>query len=69
MRPIILFLLMLFSLGRLLTIVVFFSLCCQALHSGISVDEIYELTAIDKWFLYRLKRIVELEQRLSKQNR
>uniref|UniRef100_A0A4W3J2K6 Carbamoyl phosphate synthase arginine-specific large chain n=1 Tax=Callorhinchus milii TaxID=7868 RepID=A0A4W3J2K6_CALMI len=27
----------------------------KALHSGISVNEIYKLTAIDKWFLYKLK--------------
>ncbi|XP_067844338.1 carbamoyl-phosphate synthase [ammonia], mitochondrial [Heptranchias perlo] len=40
----------------------------KALHSGISVDEIYDLTAIDKWFLYRLKRIVLLEKELSQQN-
>ncbi|GCC33371.1 hypothetical protein chiPu_0011840 [Chiloscyllium punctatum] len=40
----------------------------KALHSGISVDEIYDLTAIDKWFLYRLKQIVMLEKELTKHN-
>uniref|UniRef100_UPI00398E636B carbamoyl-phosphate synthase [ammonia], mitochondrial isoform X2 n=1 Tax=Pristiophorus japonicus TaxID=55135 RepID=UPI00398E636B len=40
----------------------------KALHSGISVDEIYDLTAIDKWFLYRLKCIVMMEKQLTEQN-
>ncbi|XP_048390724.1 carbamoyl-phosphate synthase [ammonia], mitochondrial isoform X1 [Stegostoma tigrinum] len=40
----------------------------KALHSGISVDEIYDLTAIDKWFLYRLQQIVMLEKELTKHN-
>ncbi|GCB61260.1 hypothetical protein scyTo_0009304 [Scyliorhinus torazame] len=40
----------------------------KALHSGISIDKIYELTAIDKWFLYRLKQIVTLEKELIKHN-
>jgi carbamoyl-phosphate synthase large subunit len=37
----------------------------QALKSGMSVDEIHELTHIDKWFLYKIKNIVEMEQRLK----
>uniref|UniRef100_A0AAQ4PWD5 Carbamoyl phosphate synthase arginine-specific large chain n=1 Tax=Gasterosteus aculeatus aculeatus TaxID=481459 RepID=A0AAQ4PWD5_GASAC len=37
----------------------------QALHSGMSVDEIHQLTYIDKWFLYKLKKITQLEQRLG----
>uniref|UniRef100_A0A8C9SLT0 Carbamoyl-phosphate synthase 1 n=1 Tax=Scleropages formosus TaxID=113540 RepID=A0A8C9SLT0_SCLFO len=34
----------------------------KALHSGMSVDQIHKLTAIDKWFLYKLRRITELER-------
>uniref|UniRef100_A0A8C5HYZ9 Carbamoyl-phosphate synthase [ammonia], mitochondrial n=1 Tax=Gouania willdenowi TaxID=441366 RepID=A0A8C5HYZ9_GOUWI len=37
----------------------------KALHSGMSVDQIHQLTAIDKWFLYKLQRITQLEQHLS----
>uniref|UniRef100_A0A665XCQ5 Carbamoyl-phosphate synthase 1, mitochondrial n=1 Tax=Echeneis naucrates TaxID=173247 RepID=A0A665XCQ5_ECHNA len=29
----------------------------KALHSGVSVDQIHQLTAIDKWFLHKLQRI------------
>ncbi|XP_017326054.1 carbamoyl-phosphate synthase [ammonia], mitochondrial isoform X1 [Ictalurus punctatus] len=36
----------------------------KALHDGVSVDRIHELTAIDKWFLHKLRRITELEQHL-----
>lgn len=35
-----------------------------ALKGGMSVDEIYELTAIDPWFLDQLAEIVELEEEL-----
>ena len=38
----------------------------KALKLGISVREIYELTGIDPWFLYRIKAIVEFEERLRK---
>lgn len=34
-----------------------------------SVDRIYELTAIDKWFLHKLRRITELEQNLANYSR
>uniref|UniRef100_A0A4W6F7E7 carbamoyl-phosphate synthase (ammonia) n=1 Tax=Lates calcarifer TaxID=8187 RepID=A0A4W6F7E7_LATCA len=37
----------------------------KALHSGMSVDQIHQLTAIDKWFLHKLHRITQLEQHLS----
>uniref|UniRef100_A0A8C7MKP9 Carbamoyl-phosphate synthase 1 n=1 Tax=Oncorhynchus kisutch TaxID=8019 RepID=A0A8C7MKP9_ONCKI len=33
----------------------------KALHSGVTVDHIHHLTAIDKWFLHKLRRITELE--------
>ncbi|KAF7709169.1 carbamoyl-phosphate synthase [ammonia], mitochondrial [Silurus meridionalis] len=36
----------------------------KALHDGVSVDQIHELTAIDKWFLHKLRRITKLEQHL-----
>jgi carbamoyl-phosphate synthase large subunit len=36
-----------------------------ALQCGISVDEIYELTGIDPWFLHQIQQIVELEETLS----
>ena len=41
----------------------------QALEKGYSVDELYELTKIDKWFLYKLKDIVALEKTLSGYNK
>lgn len=37
----------------------------KALHSGMSVDQIHQLTAIDKWFLHKLHRITELEKDLA----
>ncbi len=37
----------------------------QALAAGYSVDQIWELTQIDKWFLYRLKNIFNTGQMLS----
>ncbi|XP_029968406.1 carbamoyl-phosphate synthase [ammonia], mitochondrial [Salarias fasciatus] len=37
----------------------------KALHDGVTVDEIHQLTAIDKWFLYKLQRITQLEKHLS----
>ncbi|XP_061648850.1 carbamoyl-phosphate synthase [ammonia], mitochondrial isoform X3 [Phyllopteryx taeniolatus] len=37
----------------------------KALHSGMSVDQIHQLTAIDMWFLYKLQRIAQLEQHLA----
>uniref|UniRef100_A0A8C7HTT7 Carbamoyl-phosphate synthase [ammonia], mitochondrial n=1 Tax=Oncorhynchus kisutch TaxID=8019 RepID=A0A8C7HTT7_ONCKI len=40
----------------------------KALHSGVTVDHIHHLTAIDKWFLHKLRRITELEQHLSQFN-
>ncbi len=37
----------------------------QALRQGYSVDRIYELTMIDKWFLDKLKGIIALEDRIG----
>ncbi len=38
----------------------------NSLAKGESVDRIYELTRIDKWFLFKLKRVVELEIEIKK---
>ena len=37
----------------------------QALRQGMGVDEIYELTWIDPWFLNNIKQIVEMEERIK----
>ena len=37
----------------------------QALRSGISYDEIYDITKIDRWFIHKIDKIVELEKRLK----
>ena len=38
----------------------------EALETGMSVDRIYELTKIDKWFLYKLKNIINIKDELCK---
>ena len=40
----------------------------QALEEGYTVERIEELTKIDKWFLVRLRHIVEIKQQLSQFN-
>ncbi len=40
----------------------------EALEKGITVDRIYELTKIDKWFLYKLKNIIGIKNELCKYN-
>jgi len=40
----------------------------DALESGFSVDKIWELTKIDKWFLEKLKYIFDLSKKLEKHN-
>jgi len=37
----------------------------EAIKRGYSIDKIYELTHIDKWFLYKIETIVEMEKRLK----
>jgi len=37
----------------------------EALRQGYSVDKIHQLTKITKWFLYKMKNIVESEQKLT----
>src|SRR5205823_7378864 len=36
-----------------------------ALKMGWSIDQIYELTKIDRWFLAQMKQLVEFEDRLA----
>jgi carbamoyl-phosphate synthase large subunit len=38
----------------------------KALKRGLSIDEIYSLTGIDKWFLYKIQNIIKLEEHLKK---
>lgn len=38
----------------------------EAIRRGFSIDEIYELSGIDRWFLNNIKEIVEIEGRLRK---
>jgi carbamoyl-phosphate synthase large subunit len=38
----------------------------EALEKGIAVDRIYELTKIDKWFLYKLKNIIGIKKELCR---
>ncbi|MCU0473828.1 MAG: carbamoyl-phosphate synthase (glutamine-hydrolyzing) large subunit [Bacteroidales bacterium] len=40
----------------------------EALEKGISVDRIYELTKIDKWFLFKLRNIISIKDELCKYN-
>ena len=34
----------------------------SAMKANMSVDQIYNLTKIDKWFLHKLKKIIDLEK-------
>jgi len=36
----------------------------RALEAGISIDEIEDLTGIDKWFIYKMKNILDMEKKL-----
>ncbi|MDE6543178.1 MAG: carbamoyl-phosphate synthase (glutamine-hydrolyzing) large subunit, partial [Muribaculaceae bacterium] len=38
----------------------------QAMRDGYSVEEIHDLTKIDKWFLYKLENIISTERELEK---
>ncbi|KAM4626770.1 carbamoyl-phosphate synthase [ammonia], mitochondrial [Discoglossus pictus] len=37
----------------------------KALETGIPIDEIYKLTAIDKWFLYKMQGILDMEKTMK----
>ncbi|WP_461832303.1 carbamoyl-phosphate synthase large subunit [Aquifex sp.] len=39
----------------------------EAIRRGYTIDEIYELTKIDKWFLYNIEEIVRFEENLKKE--
>jgi len=38
----------------------------QALKNGMEPEKIYQLSGIDTWFIYQMKEIVEMEEKLSK---
>lgn len=40
----------------------------KAMHRGYSIDQIHDLTKIDKWFLYKLKHIIDIDETLEKAN-
>ena len=40
----------------------------EALKRGVSIDEIYNHSRIDKWFLYKIKNIIDIEEQLAKLN-
>ncbi len=40
----------------------------KAMHKGYSVDQIHDLTKIDRWFLYKLKHIIDIDEKLKKCN-
>ncbi|MBS1258593.1 MAG: Carbamoyl-phosphate synthase large chain [Candidatus Scalindua arabica] len=39
----------------------------DGMRMGMDIDEIHEITMIDKWFLYNLKQILELEEEIRNQ--
>jgi carbamoyl-phosphate synthase large subunit len=38
----------------------------KAIKMGVSIDKIYELSGVDRWFLYKIRNIVEMERRLRR---
>lgn len=38
----------------------------KAMHKGYTIDQIHELTKIDKWFLQKLKHIIDIDETLKK---
>ena len=40
----------------------------KAMHKGYTIDQIHELTKIDRWFLYKLKHIIDIDERLKTKN-
>ena len=43
-------------------------LISKAMHKGYTVDQIYELTKIDRWFLNKLKHIIDIDEELKTKN-
>jgi carbamoyl-phosphate synthase large subunit len=37
----------------------------SALRAGFTIEEIFELTMIDRWFLVQIKEIVDFEEELA----
>ena len=37
----------------------------KAIKEGYSLDRIYELSKVDRWFLYKIRKIVEIEEKLG----
>ncbi|MEM2984110.1 MAG: carbamoyl-phosphate synthase (glutamine-hydrolyzing) large subunit, partial [Candidatus Jordarchaeaceae archaeon] len=37
----------------------------KALKKGVSIDEIYALSGVDRWFLYKIKNIIDMEEYLK----
>ena len=37
----------------------------HALRAGLTIEEIFQLTKIDRWFLTQLKEIVDFEEQLA----
>jgi len=40
----------------------------EAIKRGLTIDEIYELSRVDKWFLYKLDHIIQIERELKELN-
>lgn len=38
----------------------------KAMHKGYTIDQIHDLTKIDKWFLQKLKHIIDIDEKLRK---
>jgi carbamoyl-phosphate synthase large subunit len=38
----------------------------DAFRAGVSMEKIFELTKIDRWFLYNIKEIIDLEKEIVK---
>ncbi len=38
----------------------------EALKQGMSIEDIYKLSHIDKWFLYKIQNIIDIEKQLTK---
>lgn len=45
-----------------------FLLLSDAIKAGISIDEIFQLTGIDRWFLYKIQNIIDVETWLKSLN-
>ena len=43
-------------------------LISKAMHKGYTVDQIHDLTKIDRWFLNKLKHIIDIDEELKRKN-